>query len=150
MKFTDLFGPLRVALSEEAIAMRSILKLSSFVLLGTVLCSANALAQSAGPDEAIQSNGSVTQNVTLTAAQRSAIFNAIFEQPIKPRSSQFAATVGAPVPPTVDLIDLPDNAFPDGPTSSGFKYVLAANDIIVVVDPVRMRVVDVIHSNAKP
>jgi hypothetical protein len=118
--------------------------------LGTVISSTTALAQSAGRDEAVQSNGSVTQTITLTAAQRSAIFNAVFDQPVKPQIRQLAATVGAPVPQTVDLIDLPENGLAGDPAQVGLKYGMAGNDIVVVVDPVQMRVVDVIHSNAKP
>jgi hypothetical protein len=130
--------------------MRNTPKASGFVLLGTILFSANALAQSAGPEEAIQPGGSMKQTVALTAAQRSAIFNAIFEQPVKPRSNQFAAAVGAPVPLTVDLIDLPNNEFSSGPASTGYRYVFADNENVVVIDPVQMRVVDIIHGNAKP
>jgi hypothetical protein len=129
--------------------MRSTLKFSAIVLFGTIAGSSVAFAQSAGQDEAVQSNGSVTQNVTLTAAQKSAIFNAIFDQPIKPYSSQLATAVGAPVPHTVSLIDLPSGATGNDPAQAGLKYAMSGNDIIVVVDPVQMRVVDVIHSNAK-
>ena len=130
--------------------MHSTLKRLGFVLLGTVLSSTAASAQSAGRDEAVQPNGSVTQTITLTAAQRSAIFNAVFDQPVKPQSRQLAATVGAPVPQTADLIDLPENGLAGDPAQVGLKYGMAGNDIVVVVDPVQMRVVDVIHSNAKP
>ncbi len=54
------------------------------------------------------------------------------------------------MPQTVDLIDLPDNGPAGDPAQVGLKYGMAGNDIVVVVDPVQMRVVDVIHSNAKP
>jgi Protein of unknown function (DUF1236) len=123
-------------------------KICLLVLLGTVPGSAAAFAQSAGPDEVVQPNGSVGQNITLTAAQRSAIFNAIFRQPVKPSGTQFAAAVGASVPQTVDLIDLPDSA--GDPAAAGLKYAMAENDLIIIVDTVQMRVVDVIHNNAKP
>ncbi len=76
--------------------MHSTLKKLGFVLLGTVLGSTAALAQSAGRDEAVQPNGSVTQTITLTAAQRSAIFNAVFDQPVKPQSRQLAASCRSP------------------------------------------------------
>jgi|SRR5580704_8876175 hypothetical protein len=123
-------------------------KICLLVLLGTVLGSAAAFAQSAGLDEVVQPNGSVAQNVTLTAAQRSAIFNAIFRQPVKPSGTQLAAAVGAPVPQTVVLTDLPDSA--GDPAAAGLKYAMAENDLIIIVDTVQMRVVDVIHNNAKP
>lgn len=126
------------------------IKICLVVLLGTGLGSVAAFAQSAGQDEAVAPNGSVAQNVTLTAAQRSAIFNAIFHQPVKPSGTQLAAAVGAAVPQTVDLIDLPDSAVATDPAAASLKYAMAGNDVIIVIDPVQMRVVGVIHNNAKP
>ena len=130
--------------------MSCTIKICFLVLLGTVLGSAAAFAQSAGLDEVVQPNGSVAQNVTLTAAQRSAIFNAIFHQPVKPSGAQLAAAVGTSVPQTVDLTDLPDSAVAGDPAAADLKYAMTANDVIIVIDPVQMRVVDVIHNNAKP
>ena len=129
--------------------MRGIVSLAGLVLLGTLSTAATAFAQSAGLDETVQPNGAVAQKLTLTAAQRSAIFNAIFQQPVKPYTTQFAAAVGASVPQTVDLTDLPNSAVTGDPTAADLKYAMAGNDIIVV-DPLLMRVVDVIHNNAKP
>lgn len=123
--------------------------LSSLVILGTFLSTAAALAQSAGPEEAVQPNGAVVQNLALTAAQRQAILNAVLQQPAKPYPVQVAATVGAAVPQTVDLTSLPDGAIAGDPATANLKYALAENDAIVVVDPVQMRVVDVIHNSAK-
>src|SRR5579863_2712672 len=135
-----------VSLLKEALRMRGIISVAGLVLLGTLSGSATAFAQSAGLDEAVQPNGAVAQNVTLTAAQRSAIFNAVFQQPVKPYTTQLATAVGASVPQTVDLTDLPDSA--GNPATANLKYAMTGNDIIVVVDPVQMRVIDVIHSNA--
>ena len=53
--------------------MRNILRFSLAALLGLFFGIAPALAQSAGPDEAVQPNGTVRQTVALTAGQRSAI-----------------------------------------------------------------------------
>lgn len=127
-----------------------VVHLCAFVTLGTVLSTATAVAQSAGPEEAIQPNGAVVQNLALTAVQRQAIFNAVFRQPAKSYPAQVAATVGAAVPHTVDLTSLPDAAIAGDPLAARLKYAVAENDAIVVVDPVQMRVVDVIHNNAKP
>ncbi len=129
--------------------MRGIISLSGLVLVGTVFGSMSAFAQSAGLEEAVQPNGAVPRIVTLTATQRSAIFNAVFRAAVKPYSAQLSATVGTPVPHTVELIDLPDNAVAGTLGAVGLKYAMAGNDI-VLVDPVQMRVVDVIHQNTKP
>lgn len=127
-----------------------VINLSGLVILGTLLSTATAFAQSAGLEEAVAPNGAVAQNLALTTAQRQAIFNAVFRQPAKPYPVQVATTVGAAVPHTVELTSLPDSALAGDPVAASLKYAVAENDAIVVIDPVQMRVVDVIHNNAKP
>jgi hypothetical protein len=129
--------------------MHNMLKFSAAALLGLFFGIAPALAQSAGPDEAVQPNGTLRQNLALTAGQRSAIYNIVIRQRAKPHADQIAVAVGAPVPPTIDLVDLPDQATADNPSAALLKYAMVHGDV-VVVDPVAMRVVDVIHSSAKP
>jgi hypothetical protein len=129
--------------------MRNILRLSAAALLGLFFGIAPALAQSAGPDEAIQPNGTVRQNLALTAGQRSAIYNIVIRQRAKPHADQISVAVGAPVPPTIDLVDLPEQATADNPSAALLKYAMVHGDV-VVVDPVAMRVVDVIRNGAKP
>jgi hypothetical protein len=129
--------------------MRNILRFSAAALLGLFFGMAPALAQSAGPDEAIQANGTVAQSLALTAGQRSAIYNIVVRERAKPHADQITVAVGAPVPPTIDLVDLPDQATADNPSVALLKYAMVHGDV-VVVDPVAMRVVDVIRSSAKP
>ena len=129
--------------------MRNILRLSAAALLGLFFGIAPALAQSAGADEAIQPNGTVRQNLALTAGQRSAIYNIVIRQRAKPHAEQISVAVGAPVPPTIDLVDLPDQATANNPSAALLKYAMVHGDV-VVVDPVAMRVVDVIRNGAKP
>ena len=129
--------------------MRNILRLSVAALLGLFFSVAAALAQSAGPDEAIQPDGTLRQNLTLTAGQRSAIYNIVIRQRAKPHADPMSIAVGAPVPPTIDLVDLPDQATADNPSAALLKYAMVHGDV-VVVDPVAMRVVDVIRNGAKP
>jgi Protein of unknown function (DUF1236) len=129
--------------------MRHIPRLSAAALFGLFFGIAPALAQSAGPDEAIQPNGTVRQNLALTAGQRSAIYNIVIRQRAKPHADQISVAVGAPVPPTIDLVDLPDQATADNPSAALLKYAMVHGDV-VVVDPVAMRIVDVIRNGAKP
>jgi Protein of unknown function (DUF1236) len=129
--------------------MRNILRFSLPTLLGLLFGIAPALAQSAGPDEAVQPNGTVRQTVALTAGQRSAIYNIVIRERVKPHADQIIVTVGAPVPPTIDLVDLPDQATVNNPSAALLKYAMVHGDV-VVVDPVAMRVVDVIRNGAKP
>ena len=91
----------------------------------------------------------VRQNLALTAGQRSAIYNIVIRERAKPHADQIAVAVGAPVPPTIELVDLPDQATADNPSAAFLKYAMVHGDV-VVVDPVAMRVVDVIRNGAKP
>jgi Protein of unknown function (DUF1236) len=129
--------------------MRDIFRFPALALLGLFFGIAPALAQSAGPDEAIQPNGTVRQNLALTAGQRSAIYNIVIRERAKPYADQMSVAVGAPVPPTIALVDLPDQATANNPSAALLKYAMVQGDV-VVVDPVAMRVVDVIRSGAKP
>ena len=129
--------------------MRKTFRFSLLALLGLLFGMAPALAQSAGPDEAIQPNGTVAQSLVLTAGQRSAIYNIVIRQRVKPHADQIAVAVGTPVPPTIELVDLPDQATADNPSAALLKYAMVHGDV-VVVDPVAMRVVDVIRNGAKP
>jgi hypothetical protein len=129
--------------------MRHILQLSALALFGLIFGIAPALAQSGGLDEAVQPNGTVGQILALTAGQRSAIYNIVIRERAKPHADQMSVAVGAPVPPTIELVDLPDQATADNPSAAFLKYAMVHSDV-VVVDPVAMRVVDVIRNGAKP
>ena len=129
--------------------MRNTLRFSTAALLGLFFGVAPALAQSAGAIETVQPNGSVTQTLALTAGQRTAIYNIVIRERVKPQADQIAVTVGAPVPPTIELVDLPDQATVNSPSAALLKYAMVHGDV-VVVDPVAMRVVDVIRNGAKP
>ena len=129
--------------------MRNTLRFSTAALLGLFFGVAPALAQSAGAIETVQPDGTVTQTLALTAGQRTAIYNIVIRERAKPHAEQIAVAVGAPVPPTIDLVDLPDQATADNPSTALLKYAMVHGDV-VVVDPVAMRVVDVIRNGAKP
>jgi hypothetical protein len=106
-------------------------------------------AQSIGPDEAVKSDGAVSQPLALTAAQRSAIYNAVVRERARPSTTAIPVTVGAPVSPSVELAELPEQTAADNPWAMFLKYAMVDDDI-VVVDPIKMRVVDVIHRSARP
>jgi Protein of unknown function (DUF1236) len=129
--------------------MRNTLRFSALALSGLIFGIAPALAQSAGPDEAVQPNGAVRQTLALTPGQKSAIYNIVIRQRTNPHADQISVAVGAPVPPATELVDLPDQATADNPSAAFLKYAMVANDI-VVVDPVAMRVVEVIRNGARP
>jgi len=106
-------------------------------------------AQTAGPDEAIGPNGVVTQRLSLTQAQKNAIYNAVMRQKVPTSSRGLSAVVGAPVLPSIPLRDLPSSAVMDNTGAGVLKYATVESDV-VVVDPIQMRVIDVIHGRMTP
>jgi len=125
--------------------------LGASVLGAGVLGPGSALAQSAVTEEAIAPNGAVMQSHAFTAEQRHAIYSAALRQKARAPSGRVPAAVGAAVPVSVELRDLPDqaNAGDGDRTSRVLKYALVDSDV-VVVDPLAMRVVGVIHGGARP
>lgn len=114
----------------------------------TLVCGAilhNAEAQgvdAGGPSSAL--NGSAEQKLVLTPAQRRAIYAAVTKDKSKAAAKiPFPATVGAEVPPMLELHALPDDAVAGNQTAKFFEYTVV-QDKVVLVDPTRMRVVDVI------
>lgn len=134
--------------------MRRAIRLFAVASLGLLLGTAGAMAQSAGPDEAVAPNGAVTQQHGFTASQKNAIYNAVSRQKARPAADRIAATVGASVPASAELLDLPDHGSGDSVAvdyspAGVLKYAFVENQV-VIVDPIAMRVVDVIHGSAKP
>jgi hypothetical protein len=128
--------------------MGNALRFSATALVGLVFGMGPAPAQSAGPDETVGPNGAVRQTLALTAGQKNAIYNIVIRRRVKPHADQMAVAVGAPVPPTIELADLPHQATADNPAAAVLKYAMVANDV-VAVDPIAMRVVDVIRAGAR-
>lgn len=126
------------------------LRLSVLVLIASLPGITNAAAQSFGPDEAVGPPGLVSQQTILSPQQRRAIYEAVMRQRVRFADPAVAAVVGAPVPPSLLLYDLPDSPTgnldqaADDDAVRPLKYAMAADDI-VVIDPITMRVVDVIH-----
>jgi hypothetical protein len=83
--------------------------------------------------------------IQLTAEQRVAIADAVRQAGTKAKAPpNVPATVGAQVPPVIELYVLPDRALSAAPEAKGVKYTLV-DDQVVLVDPTTMRVVDVIR-----
>ncbi len=124
--------------------MRTNVRVSSLIVC-LLLCGAGgATAQIAGPDEAIGRRGSIKQKLALTAAQESAIYNAAVRQKVPTSSRGIAAIVGSPVLPSIPLFDLPSAANLEAGAIGFLKYAMV-EDKVVVVDPIRMLVIDVIR-----
>lgn len=128
-------GPIRI-LPAAVLAL-----LCSVAFLSSV---AGASAQSLGPDEGVNSEG---PSLSLTPSQKSALYQAVLQQRGRRSTMRLDPTIGATVPRAVELSDLPDQAGLDD--MFDLKYAMVEGDV-VVVDPIRMRVVDVIHGSARP
>lgn len=100
-----------------------------------------ARAQTSDADSAANPAG--TQNLALTAPQRRAIYDAVARDKSKTAKPQFPAKVGAAVPPMIELHPLPDQILSENRSANFYEYTLV-QDKVVLVDPTRMRVVDII------
>jgi hypothetical protein len=90
--------------------------------------------------------GSSEQKLVLTPAQRRTIYSAVTKERSKAPPGRFPPVIGADVPPMIVLNPLPDEAVADNPTAKFYEYTMV-QDRVVLVDPTRMRVVDVIGPN---
>ena len=112
-----------------------------------------ARAQSAGPVEAVGPDGAVVQSVVqpmaLTPVQRSALYNTASRRHVQADAGEVPAAVGAIVPPSLVLSNLPETPSLGDDSDNVLKYATVEGEV-VVVDPVRMRVVEVIHQGAGP
>lgn len=129
------------------------LRVPALTVVAVLFSITAACAQSAGPLEAVGPDGAVLQPVVqptaLTPVQRSALYNTASRQHIQARAGEVTAAVGTTVPPAIELGSLP--AVPtlgDNPDNV-LKYATVERNL-VVVDPIRMRVVEVIHPGAGP
>lgn len=124
--------------------------LPAFILCGVLVAGCGARAQSAGLDEAIGPDGPAAPTISLTATQRGEIYKAAMQQRVRRSGGMVPAVIGAAVPPSASLRDLPGGiAFAGDEETADLKYATVA-DNVVVVDPIRMRVVDVIQPGARP
>lgn len=114
-----------------------------FLLRGT----AGAFAQSIGPDESPGPHGGIAPSLALTPSQKSVLYQAALQQRGRAFTTEIDPTVGAAVSRSVPLSSLPDQAGIDD--SLALKYAMVQGDI-VVVDPVQMRVIDIIRGSARP
>lgn len=106
-----------------------------------------APAQTGNIDEAVSAQG-VTPKLELTPAQRSAIYQEVHKDNSKVAPSRFATHVGADVPPMIELYPLPDDILATNPETKFYKFT-RVDDQVVLVDPIKMRVIAVIGPKPK-
>jgi hypothetical protein len=133
-----------VCLAAAAIALAAQAQTSNPAPPGTV--GGNPATNSAGSDTGL--SGAVQQKPLLSPAQRSAIYAEVIKDPSKSSPQHFSAVIGADVPPMIELYALPDDATSVVPAAKLYKYTMV-EDKVVVVDPIKMRIVDVIGPSSK-
>jgi hypothetical protein len=106
----------------------------------------NIAPSDAGSDTGV--SGAIEQKPLLTPAQRSAIYAEVSKDTSKSSPKEFSAVIGADVPPMIELYTLPDDAVAAVPAAKLYKYTVVENKV-VVVDPTKMRIVDVIEPPPK-
>jgi hypothetical protein len=113
------------------------------VAFAVFVCGAPHDAPAQTGDAGSAANPSEAQNLTLTPSQRRAIYDAVSRDKSKAAKPQFSARVGADVPPMIELYPLPERVLAENHTANFYEYTLV-QDKVVLVDPTKMRVVDII------
>jgi hypothetical protein len=118
------------------------------ILVTLVLCGGlvGAAAQSTPPgppgtDSGV--SGAIEQKLILSPAQRMAIYDRVSKDKSKVAPKDFSPVIGADVPPMIELYMLPDEAVAGVPAAKLYKYTMVESKV-VLVDPTKMRIVDVI------
>jgi hypothetical protein len=88
-------------------------------------------------------SGAIEQKLILSPTQRTAIYDQVSKDKSKVAPKDFSPVIGADVPPMIELYMLPDEAVAGVPAAKLYKYTMVENKV-VLVDPTKMRVVDVI------
>jgi len=116
------------------------------VLCGGLVVGLSAAAQSTPPGPPgtdTGASGAIEQKLILSQAQRTAIYDQVSKDKSKVAPKDFSPVIGADVPPMIELYTLPDDAVAGVPAAKLYKYTMVENKV-VLVDPTKMRVVDVI------
>jgi hypothetical protein len=94
-------------------------------------------------------SGAIEQKLILSPAQRQAIYEEVSKDKSKVAPKDFSPVIGGDVPPMIELYALPDDAIASVPAAKIYKYTMVENKV-VVVDPTKMRVIDVIGPPGTP
>jgi hypothetical protein len=89
-------------------------------------------------------SGVAQVQIQLDAKQKAAIVNAVRDVRNAPPGHSFNVSVGAQVPPSIELYYLPIAALSQAPEAQALKYTMVQNQV-VLVDPTNMRIVEVIR-----
>ncbi len=116
------------------------------IALGFALGVGAAAAQVGNSDRTIGASPS-NRLLELTPSQRTAILQAVRNERKNAKAASPKTTmqpsVGAQVPPSMELYILPDHILAEMPATKILKYTML-EDKVVLVDPTNLRIVDII------
>ena len=127
----------------------SIPLIAGTLMLGCCIGWFNAGAQTVNAGGAAEKGGDVgvsgalEQKLILSPAQRQAIYEEVSKDKGKTATKSFSPVIGADVPPMIELYTLPDETLASVPAAKIYRYTMVDNKV-VVVDPTKMRIIDVI------
>jgi hypothetical protein len=91
--------------------------------------------------------GSITvasAELNLTAQQKQMIMQSVQSEKGQPAPAGFQPRVGASVPQSMPMHQLPSNVTTEVPAAKGLKFAKLSNNEILLIDPQDMRVADII------
>jgi Protein of unknown function (DUF1236) len=101
-----------------------------------------ALAQTDGPNAAA---AAANPELHLTPQQRTEIYASVTSRsPRVTAPADLHVAVDGELPPSMQLYDFPDNIAMEVPATKFYKYTIVQNEV-VLVDPTKMKVVDIIR-----
>jgi Protein of unknown function (DUF1236) len=137
----------------------SIPLIAGMLMLGCCIGGCSAIAQTGNGDGVgtgtgtkggdVGVSGAIEQKLILSPAQRQAIYEEVSKDKSKVAPKDFSPVIGGDVPPMIELYALPDDAVATIPAAKIYKYTMVENKV-VVVDPTKMRVIDVIGPPGTP
>jgi len=132
---SDRFSPIPLKKEEDSMNSRLVYGTIAFALF----CGIDSVPAQVG-----QSQTPGAAQIHLDAAQKAAIVTAVRDIKNPPPGHSFNISVGAQVPPSIELYYLPVAALSQAPEARTLKYTTVQNQV-VLVDPTSMRIVDVIR-----
>lgn len=80
----------------------------------------------------------------LTPAQRTTIYRTVTRERVQAAPPSFAVTLGARVPQTVELREIPSAVVAEVPSVRPYRYMVVNNEV-VLVDPATSEVIEIIR-----
>ncbi len=115
-------------------------------VLSIVGCADRQAQAQTDPDAPSGPGVNEQQKPPLTQVQRRVIYDSVAKDKSRTAKVHFAPAIGADVPPMIELYTLPDQVLAENHAAGSYEYTLE-QDKVVLVDPTKMRVVDVIGPN---